>query len=266
MCIFILTIQPYLDDSTFAQIIFAAGALRDNRKDMMAKTETIDRFTISIDVDSDEMGLVVATLNRLPLKNKKIRFDMTTEVRTFNNKTVHEVKAEEFLAAWVADHPTFKASDAVKHFRDNGRNDGACYGALRMLCEKKILKKLEAGHYARADIKQIAAPKKLEREHHEIDHREFILRYARQHHGRMSTAKLRAHFDLHGRKPTSVGGALNVLLQKKMIKSLGDGEYELRAKPETKAKAPPPDNAAPPLLPLAKLNGSTAHGEAVTHG
>jgi hypothetical protein len=43
---------------------------------------------------------------------------------------------------------------------EDGRTNGACYTALRLLSAKGILKSLGVGAYARADVKAIAPPKK----------------------------------------------------------------------------------------------------------
>ena len=42
---------------------------------------------------------------------------MITDIKTYKQRGAHEVKAKEFLSAWIAEHPTFNAIDAVKHFR-----------------------------------------------------------------------------------------------------------------------------------------------------
>ena len=125
------------------------------------------------------------------------------------------------------------------------------YYALKILNEQGVIKKLDDnGNYTRADVKQIAAPKEKTRVTLEVDHREFILRYARQHNGRFSLSKIRAHFKSHKRKESSVGGAVNYLVEQKLIKGLGEGEYVLLSKSKAPAKKKPPAKKA------AALNGA----------
>lgn len=222
----------------------------------------IERFRITCDVEHEQLGNAVAQLTKMGLQN--IHFELVTEIITFNRRAQHEVNGADFLRAWMADHATFAAKDVVAHFEANGRANTAAYYALKKLIEEKVLKKLDGSNYARSDVKAISAPKKekkasIERERHAVDHREFILNYMRQHNGKAARARLLTYFGLHGRKPSSVGGALNILMQRKLIRSTGEGEYQLtaKAKPET-AKAEPP----PP-----KTNGNGAHvAEGVING
>jgi hypothetical protein len=201
-------------------------------------------------VAAEQLGELVAVVTKMGFT--QTRHELVTDVISFKTNRQHDVKAEDFLLAWIEEHPTFRARDPVKYFEENGRTAGSCYTAIKILAEKKALKKLGDGNYARAGIKAIAAPK-VERDHHEVDHREFILRYGRQHQGKMTRVKLMAHFEAHGRKPVSVGGALNWLAKYKMIKLLGDGEYMLTAKGS--AKPPGPKEEPPP----PNLNGNGAH-------
>ena len=53
-----------------------------------------------------------------------IGFELITDVRTFAGNKLHDVKAEDFLSEWVAEHPTFRARKAVAHFRAHHRTDG----------------------------------------------------------------------------------------------------------------------------------------------
>jgi hypothetical protein len=220
-------------------------------------------FTI-IGVAADQLGELVALVTKMGFT--QTRHELVTDVIRFKNNRQHDVKSEDFLLAWIEQNPTFRARDAVQHFEENDRTAGACYTSLKLLARKGALKKLGEGNYTRADIKAIEAPKK--RDHFDVDHREFILRYARAHHGRMSVAKLRAHFEANGRKPVSVGGALNVLVSQKMVKLLGDGEYVLLAKGGAKPHAKTPEKSA---FASPKPNGNGLHidaqqSEAVIHG
>lgn len=228
----------------------------------------IERFRITCDVEPEQLGNAVAQLTKMGLQN--IHFDLVTETVTFNRRTQYEVNGTDFLRAWIADHATFAAKDAVAHFEANGRTNAAAYYALKKLIEDKVLKKLDGSNYARSDVKAISAPKAekkakpktIERERHAVDHREFILNYMRQHNGKAVRARLLTYFDLHGRKSSSVGGALNVLMQRKLIRSAGEGEYQLTAKarPETAKET---TKAEPP----PKTNGNGAHvAEGVING
>jgi hypothetical protein len=205
----------------------------------MAKPPPEEYFEITYRCTKDQLGEEVAGLIRRG--HDEVKYNLVTDVRAYAQRTKSGVNTAEYVAKWVEDHPTFKAIECVTALREATGNGGtAVYPALGKLVEKGVLKKLGDGNYAHAGVKQLAAPKKIEREHHEIDHREFILRYGRQHQGRMSVSKLRAHFEKHDRKPSSVSGAINFLLTQKMIKGLGDGEYVLL----TKATKPKPKPAS----------------------
>jgi hypothetical protein len=210
------------------------------------------------------LGEAVAALTKLGLS--EVHFELMTDVPAFaRNNSGHEIKATDFLEAFIADHPTFSQKDVTAAFKADGRLPSASYYAMTKLLEQGSIKKLDDdGNYSRADIKQIEAPKKEKtkekpaRDHFDVDHREFILRYARQHNGRFSLAKLREHFVKNKRKPASIGGAVHYLLTtKKAIKALGGGEFVLVSKAEPKTKKP-----------AAKLNGADepATTEEVTNG
>jgi hypothetical protein len=196
----------------------------------------------------------------------EISHELVTEALTFKNNKQHETTGAELLEPWTVENPTFRARDVAKFFQEHGRTGAGSHFAIKSLVEKGVLRKLdENGHYARTDVKAIEGPKakkkkdkpaKIERERHEIDHREFILRYMRQHGGRASRQKLMAYFEAHDRKPTSVGGALNMLIQKKMLKQLGEGEYVLLTKGGAK---PAPKKIAPKKTAPKKSNGNGSH-------
>jgi hypothetical protein len=239
----------------------------------MPKLPPTNHFTLHVDVTVAGYGPVKEALASFGDAIIDVRDELVTTILTYRQKQTHDVSAEQFLREWIKDHPTFGASEAVKHCREAGRTNGAAYTALRVLAEKGELKKLGPGNYQRADVKALAAPKKkakatpkkIERERHEIDHREFILRYARQHGGRVSRSKLMAYFEAHDRKAASAGGALNVLVARKMLKQLGDGEYILLAKggakpPAPKKPAPKKGNGA------AVVEASTSVVEEAAHG
>lgn len=228
-------------------------------KEIVQRDRFVIRATgIEATVDEGLAGKMLSALTRWGINDAT--YEVVTDVHTFAQKKVYEVKAEDFMRAWMQDHPTFGAIEAVKHFREDGRTDGSAYTSLRTLVEKRELRKTSPGHYQRADVKAIEAGKHIARERHDVDHREFILRYARSHGGRASRQKLLAYFEQHGRKATSVGGALNVLIAGKMMKSLGEGEYLLLAKGGAKSPAKKTNGAEAPTPMIATTAEETAHG------
>jgi hypothetical protein len=192
------------------------------------------------------LGEAVAALTKLGLS--EVHFELMTDVPAFaRNNSGHEVKATDFLEAFIADHPTFSQKDVTAAFKADGRLPSASYYAMTKLLEQGSIKKLDDyGNYSRTDVKHIEAPKKEKtkakqekpapRDHFDVNHRDFILRYARQHAGKFSMPKLRAHFEKNGRKPSSVGSALDMLVKRKQIKGLGEGNYMLVV--ETKNNKP----------------------------
>jgi Fe2+ or Zn2+ uptake regulation protein len=232
---------------------------------MPKQQETIDRFRIIAEAAASEMGPIIAQLSRMGLTN--ISFELITDVVNFKQNVKHDVTATDFLAGWIAEHPTFSQKDVSKMFKENNRTSGAAYYAMRQLSEARVIRKLDDnGNYSRADVKHIEAPKEKaakpakeqkpepKRVMHAVDHREFILRYMRSHGGRTSAAKLRDYFSKHNRKTTSIGGALNWLVQQKSVKLLGDGEYLLLAKGGAKS-------APAPAKPKPNGNSNSNHVE-----
>jgi hypothetical protein len=250
---------------------------------MAKQPEIHDHFTITIrNIPPILYGDVVADLAKRGITD--FHHELVTDIVTFKNNKQHPTTGAELLEPWTVENPTFTSKAAGAFFKENGRTNAGLYFALNKLIEKGTLKKLGDKNYARNDLKAIAGPKpkkttaaaKMAREYHEVDHREYILRYARSHGGRLSRNKLQAHFEAHGRKPTSVGGALHVLIQHKMIKQLGEGEYMLLAKggakptPVKKAAAPKKKAVAPkqPNGNGSAINKQPAvnSNEEVTHG
>lgn len=218
----------------------------------MPKEPPVERFRITCEVEPANLGPTVAQLTKLGLSN--IHFELVEDVRTFAKRTNHEVSSEALLLEWIKDHPTFKAIEACKHFEANGRTKGSTYPALGVLVEKKVLKKLDQGNYARADVKHLAAPKTKPKGRviNEVSHRDFILRTARRNHGRFSAAKIKELFEKEGRNRDSVSTAIDALLKRKLVKRVGDGEYVLLQK----TTQPPP----------VKSNGNGATVEEAQHG
>lgn len=226
----------------------------------MAKSaETSEHFIIHVgSVPKDQLGHLLSLLAREGFFD--VRPELVTNVVRFNKKQSHEVKAEDFLIDWIAEHPTFRAIEAIKHFREAGRTNGAGYTALRTLVERKLLRKVSPGQYSTLAAKhqpkgikaakKAAAKKKPAAKHHDVPAPDFALRLMSRNHGVISSNTLKRHFESDGRSPTGVGPVLNKLLQAKKIKRTGEGQYALAGK-----------------KPAAKANGAQAPVTEVTaHG
>lgn len=233
----------------------------------MPKEPPVLRFMLHHPIGGAELGPHLAYLAGQGITD--VHYEIIEDIKLYKQKQVHEIASVDFLEPWTVDNPTFRTRDVAKYFEENGRGGGGANYAIRQLVEKGVLRKLaQDGHYARADVKALAAPKKIaapkkksktvERIFHEVNHRDFILRYARSHGGRITRNKLISYFEQHDRKGTSVGGALNMLMQRKQIKQLGEGEYILLTKGGAKPK---PAATKPP----AKINDTPAITEA-EHG
>lgn len=206
------------------------------------KPPPVERFRITCEVEVSDLGSTIAQLTKLGLS--KINFDLIEEVRAFAKKTYHEVKAADFLTEWLTDHPTFRAREAVKHFKAHGRTAGAAYSAVRDLFDAKVLRRLGEGNYARADIKALAAPKRKKGERKRFSKRgeEVIVSYAKRMHGHFNTAKIVEIFETEGRARASVYPCIDTLIKTKRIKRVGDkgsGQYVMLAKPAPAKKKSP---------------------------
>jgi len=179
---------------------------------------------------------------------------LVSEVKAYSRNTAvtgsnPEMGTKAFLTEWSKANPTFKASDAVKALRADGRGGGsAAYPALNALVEDGTLKKLSPGQYSRADVKHLPAPKKAKKnptpDRREVDHRTFLLRAASRNHGRFNTSWMKAQFEKDERTPGNVSPTIAVLLKKKAIKRVGEGEYVLMQKAASPKKAEPKTNGA----------------------
>ncbi|MCA1455904.1 hypothetical protein I6F35_22315 [Bradyrhizobium sp. BRP22] len=223
------------------------------------KPPEVDHFLIHCEAESNEVGPIIAALTRMGVKN--IGYELKTDVPTFAGNRSHAVKAEDFLVAWIADHPTFKAIDAVTHFREHDRTDGACYTALRVLVAKGTLKKLSSGNYTRADVKALASPKTPAKStakpvEHERTGREEIERFSRTRKT-VTVMQLRELFREQGRNDGSVSPIIDKLLNEKALKRVGPGEYTAVKRKKTikrrKSAASPPPH----------LNGGSHAGETI---
>jgi hypothetical protein len=198
---------------------------------MMPKPEPIDYFNVNVlRVSKEKLGDLLAMLAK---EGFDARPELVTDIPAFAQRTNHDIKSEDFLAAWVKDHPTFRAKQAVKAFREDGRTNGAAYTALRVMSENGTLKKLGDGNYARADVKHLSAPKKAAKvvpktkKQYDITNGEFILRYGRRHHGRFNIVGVKETFAKDERNVASVHPTLSDLVSAKRIKKVGDGQYIL---------------------------------------
>jgi len=183
---------------------------------------------------------------------------LVTEVRSFSRNTAAtgsnpEIGTKAFLAEWSKANPTFKANDAVKALRADGRGGGsAAYPALNALVGDGTFKKLSPGQYSRADVKALPAPKKKAKAakqtqvRRDVDHQTFLLRNASRNHGRFNTSWMKAQFEKDKRKAGNVSPTIAALLKKKQIKRVGDSEYVLMSK------------AAAPKKQAVKTNGAAA--------
>jgi hypothetical protein len=215
----------------------------------MAKLPTVERFRISLETDIVSLGPVMAQLAKIP-GVAVTGNELITDVRRFQkNSTIPKdgIPSSEFLTGWVKDHPTFTTSDATAAFEIDGRVKTGAYGAIKTLIEKGILKKLADGHYARADVKQLAAPKKrrvAKGAPKTFDKRgeDVVLSYAKRNHGRFNAAKLVEIFTREGRAKNSVYASIDALMKQKIVKRVGEkgeGQYVLLNKPAPKPKPKP---------------------------
>jgi hypothetical protein len=219
----------------------------------MPKPPPEQRFRISCEVSVADLGPAMVDLARI--KGLSVTGnELITDVPTYVKKT-YETSTEDFLKAWIADHPTFRANEAAKHFEANGRTGGLVYPALNSLVGKKLLRKLGPGQYSRADIKHLAPPKRTRidkgpRATFDKRGEDVILSYAKRNHGRVNTAKMVEIFANEGRARNSVYASIDALIKDKALKRVGDkgsGQYVLltkSAKPKT-PEQPIMNGAAP---------------------
>jgi hypothetical protein len=223
----------------------------------MPKAETRDYFRTTIDqVEQEQLGALSVLLAKAGFT--QVRHELVTDVLRYKQKASHDVKAEDFLIDWMAEHPTFKAVEAVKHFREAGRTDSSCYTALRVLVERKLLRKLGEGQYSRLDVKHQPKQAKQVQVRREVDNHTFILRAASKNHGRFNTAWMKKQFEADGRGPGSVSPTIAALMTKKLIKRVAESEYVLLQTKEVKKKPAK-------KKPVTKANGG-APAQELLHG
>jgi hypothetical protein len=223
----------------------------------MPKQQTSERFMISCEAEHTQLGGIVAQLTKMGLTN--IKFELVSDVRSFARNTPPKdgITNIDFLRAWTDTHPTFKAIEAQRYFREAGRPP--VYPSIRYLIDEGVLKKLGPGDYSRTDVKHIAPPKtktkvatkaKKHQPSFDLSAEETLLRIGRRNHGRFTSELAKKHFAVLGRAPTGVGPCINKLMKAGLIKRGATGSYSLTAKAmagpkgKTKTKAngamPPP--------------------------
>jgi hypothetical protein len=221
---------------------------------MATKPETADLIEFRFRCAVGDAGHFIALLTKAGVQ--QISHELITEVASFRQRTAHDMKAEDFLTAWIADHPTFRAKEAIKAFRADGRTDGSGYTALRMLADNGKLKKLGEGNYARTDVKHIAGPKdknpkgETTQNKYAVPNPAYIMRLAkRRKDGIITSAQIKGFFEKDGRAKTSVGPALATLLDQKTMTRIGEGQYQITE------MMPPKKNGNG-----SQLEGTTNHG------
>ena len=209
----------------------------------MAKQPTIDRFKISVESDAVQLGPNLAALNKMGLTVTGC--ELITDVKTYRGGHGTKGVSADLLREFIKDHPTFAAIQAVNYFKERGSTQNATYPTLVKLVELGELKKMAPGQYARADVKQIAAPKgpgKGNGVHKTFAKRgeDVMLAHAKRNHGRLNTGKLIEIFEKEGRAKGSVYGSFNKLLSAGKVKRVGEtgsGSYVLLTKAATPKKA-----------------------------
>jgi hypothetical protein len=224
----------------------------------------------------DDLTQVGAFITQLTLMGaQRLTYEVITDVITYKNKNKHDVNAADFIGAWTKEHPTFTQKEVLQYFKDSGRNASAAYYGLKQLLDRRIVKKLDDnGNYTRSDVRHIEPPKKVSKSvgRYEVANSEFILRFARRNHGRFNTTKLRGLFEADGRTPSAVSPAINDLIEKKLVKRVGEagsGQYVLLVKAAKPKKAAPRKRVLAPRVAPTNGNGNGHAQEIaveVTHG
>ena len=222
---------------------------------MAKQPETVDRIQIIAEGPLELVGAGLAALSKLGYEN--VTYVLITDVLKFKSKTVHEVSAEEFAAAFVKDNARFKSAALVAHFRDAGREPGAAYYAVKKLSEANVIRKNGDGVFVRvealpAPAKKAAAGRGSNSKPYDVTNRTLIQRAikGRKH---ITVVELRELFAREKRPEKSISPILTKLVIEKLIKQVGKGEYDVLPKNPTPAKKA----AAAPAM----MNGNgAAHG------
>jgi hypothetical protein len=212
--------------------------------------ETQDRFRIVVDVDVMRMGPLLATLTRLGFD--RVGHELITDVAAWNSngpRTVHKTTAQEAIIAYTKDHPTFQTDEIVAHFKAEERTPNSCYGALKIMLDKKLLLKTRPGNYQRIDgllppprVKQpapeaLSPPKQRGRKpRFNVPNKDILLEAIRGRKTPFTVKEMTKLFAKKKRAPASVSPLINALFKKdKVIKQLSPGTYQWAGEPESAA-------------------------------
>lgn len=240
--------------------------------------EIRDRFRISVEALSEELGPLLAQLRRMGFDN--VGYELITDVVTFNKngpRVAHATTGDEFAREWLADHPTFRANELIKHFETNSRTAGSAYTAIRNLVASGELLKTSPGHYTRSDIRAIAPPapaatptqkKRGQVPKYDVSNLDLIMKFIRPRK-RVTVADAKAFLEREGRSQKSASPIISGLASSGALKHIEPGVYEvvkqelpsgdpkekdrLRKRAERANKKAAKDAAT-------SLNGAEAHG------
>ena len=251
---------------------------------MAKQPETVDRFEIVASVSKDQLGHVMAALITAGIPPEMLQSRMVTDVLNYKNgRQKHDTTALDFGRAWVADHPTFKRTEIVKHFVDSGRTKESASGVVHRLREVGEIRALGDGNYQRKDVKAITGPKKKVKvkkvfskqgkeishsrrgnsvHHYEVPNREFLLKRITGR-AKITVRELEEVFTSNGRNPKSVSALLSLFVKEKKVKHLEQGTYGWVGPKVKKVRL------TPRVPPTAKPNGSAIvapAAETVTNG
>jgi hypothetical protein len=245
---------------------------------MAKQVEVQNRFRIFAEVEAVELGPRLVQFAEMGLQG--IGHELITDVISFKGngpRKAHDSTGDQFAAAWVAEHPTFRALELVNYFRDGERTAGSAYTALRNMVAQDIVVKVAPGMYRRADVRELEAPKESQRgKHghirHEVTNWDFI-RNAMKHRKRITAAELRTLFKEDGRNEASITPILTKMRAAKQLKDVGPGEYEILKPPSGKTpdeKKKDKDRlrqqAKRDAAKAARLNGATPTATETTNG
>jgi hypothetical protein len=238
--------------------------------------EIRDRFRITAEVESQELGPLLAQLARIGLQN--IGYELITDVVRFNKNgplIVHETTGDECAREWLVEHPTFRAIDLVRHFTDSGRSAGSAYSTIKSLGAAGEIVKTSPGHYRRADVKAIAPPAAAEGPRkrrgqvpkYDIPNLDLIMKFLRPRK-RVTVQDVCAFLESQGRNKKSASPIVSKLAAAKVLKHIEPGVYEVvkgaslgdGPKMKDRLRKQTERAAAKAAKNAANLNGAEAHG------
>ncbi|MCA1452812.1 hypothetical protein I6F35_06205 [Bradyrhizobium sp. BRP22] len=199
----------------------------------MAKKEpeTVDRYQIVAETSIEQMGYVLAALAKMGVEN--VGYKLITDVHRFKSRerTVHDVSAEDFTAAYVKDNARFTPAQLVAHFKDAGRTASSAYYALKKLMQANVVRK-NGDEYVRVEALAPPEAKRTGRgttPPYAVANKDLIATAIR---GRkqFTVRELREVFAKEGRPEKSISPILTQMIQRKEIKLVGKGHYVVLAK------------------------------------